>query len=223
MLSLGGGLRILTNGIASDNTKNIKKSTAEKSTSSVAEPTTGVPKITVQTVEDKADKSEKAESEETKTEAKTNKNKSKSEKTAKKTATVPLTLCMPIKGDIQKPYSDDKLIYSNTYSDMRTHEGIDITAEDGATVTAAGNGTIAKITDEPLWGKTVVINHGNGLYTYYSGLKDCPVKAGTEVKMGKIIGTVGVAPSECLDKSHLHFGVMKAGKWVSPLKELGLE
>ena len=133
-----------------------------------------------------------------------------------------LTFGMPIKGNIIKAFSTDNLIYSKTYGDMRAHTGIDILAEEGSSVKAAAKGTVENITDDPLLGKTVIIKHSEGIYSYYCGLNDVAVKKGDEVSMSKIVGTVGEIPSECLDESHLHFALKDKDGWLSPLEVMGL-
>ncbi len=135
----------------------------------------------------------------------------------------PLTFAMPIKGNIIKQFSNDTLLYSKTHGDMRVHCGIDIAAETGAKVKASGNGTVEEVVDDKINGKTVVINHGDNIKSYYCGLNDASVKKGDKVTMSKVIGTVGEMPAECLDDSHLHFAICRDGNWVSPLQAMGLE
>lgn len=134
-----------------------------------------------------------------------------------------LTYAMPIKADIIKPFSKDKLIYSETYGDMRAHDGIDIVAEEGTTVKACAEGTVSEIKDDSIWGNTVIIEHQDGVFSYYCGLNDVSVKKGDEVTMSNIVGTVGEVPCECLDSSHLHFAMKNKDGWVSPLKIMGLQ
>lgn len=144
--------------------------------------------------------------------------KSKTEKSA---GASPIVYSLPIKGTVQKDFSRDNLIYSKTYGDMRAHNGIDIVAKVGDVVKASADGKVTKSETDTLMGKTVTIEHGGGIVTYYSGLKDVSVKVGDKVKMGKVIGTVGEIPSEILDNSHLHFAATENGKWISPLELTG--
>lgn len=134
-----------------------------------------------------------------------------------------LTYAMPIKANIIKPFSKDSLIYSETYGDMRTHDGIDIVAEEGTTVKPCADGTVSEVKEDSLWGNTVVIEHQDGNFSYYCGLNDVTVKEGEEVTMSKIVGTVGEVPCECLDTSHLHFAIKDKDGWLSPLEVMGLQ
>lgn len=135
----------------------------------------------------------------------------------KQTAATPVSFALPIKGNIQKDYSADRLIYSKTYGDMRAHTGIDIVAKEGSVVKAAGDGKVTEIKDDPILGKTVVIEHSGKIKSYYCGLKDISIKKGDQIKLGRIIGTLGETPFEALDESHLHFAMKKSDEWISPL------
>lgn len=148
----------------------------------------------------------------------------KSEENATEAATAKiLTYALPIKANIIKPFSKDNLIYSETYGDMRAHDGIDIVAEEGTTIKACAEGTVSEIKKDSLWGNTVVIEHKDGKFSYYCGLNDVSVKEGETVTMSSIIGTVGEVPCECLDTTHLHFGIKDENGWLSPLEVLGLQ
>lgn len=138
-------------------------------------------------------------------------------------ATKVLTFAMPIRANIIKQFSTDGLIYSKTYGDMRAHTGIDIVAEEGATVKSSAEGTVKEIKDDSLWGNTVIIEHGDGILSYYCGLNDVTVKVGDEVTMSSIVGTVGEVPCECLDEMHLHFAIKDDSGWLSPLEVMGLQ
>ena len=130
---------------------------------------------------------------------------------------------MPIKGNVSKSYSTNSLIYSKTYDDMRTHNGIDILAETGTVVKPIAKGSVKDVYEDLLLGNTVVIDHGDQVYSYYSGLNDVSVKKGDDVSATKVIGTVGEVPSECLDAPHLHLMIKKGNEYQSPLKFMGLE
>ncbi len=130
-------------------------------------------------------------------------------------------ITMPFSGSIGKNFSDKTLQYSKTYGDMRLHLGIDLQAEEGTKVVAMAKGTVEKVTDDALYGKTVVINHF-GYSVHYSGLKNITVTEGESVESGVKVGEIGVVPCEREDKSHIHFTAMKDGKYVSPTELLAL-
>lgn len=124
----------------------------------------------------------------------------------------------PVDGRLLKGFAMDCLIYSKTLGQWMTHPGVDAAAPKGSEVRSVDDGTVAKVYDDDMLGTTVVIDHGGGLETVYSGLKkDPPVKEGDAVKARDLIGYVGdTAISECADESHLHFEVHKDGRPVDP-------
>ena len=129
------------------------------------------------------------------------------------------SMSMPVEnGDISKPHSDTELYYSKTMDDWRLHKGIDIDVPIGATVSATAKGVVSECYTDTAYGVTVVIDHGNGLYSKYSNLaSDKMVKTGQTVEPGTAIGVVGdTAEFEVADKAHLHFEVIKNGVCVNP-------
>lgn len=128
------------------------------------------------------------------------------------------TIKPPIEdGKVIKNFSHENPLYSKTMGDWRVHNGIDIAASDGSTVTAITSGTVKKVYNDQLLGYTVEISHVNGITVYYSGLSPTTsVKEGDTVEPGTIIGAVYTVPSEILDEPHLHLGATKDGKWIDP-------
>lgn len=128
----------------------------------------------------------------------------------------------PVFGEISFDYSEDKLVYSKTLEEWRTHRGTDITAERGAQVKAVADGVISEIKTDPLFGITILIDHQNGLKTLYSNLaSDEMVAPNQKVKRGDVIGAVGSTSTiEAAEQSHLHFEVWKQNKVVNPDKYL---
>ena len=131
---------------------------------------------------------------------------------------------MPINGTIIKGYDDTTLQYSATYSDMRIHLGLDIKAEADSDVVAVGAGTVTKIYDDNLLGRTIEIDHGNSITVKYCGLSDnITVSVGDVVTMEQKLATLSGVPSECADDMHLHIEVTKNGKSADPVKTLNLK
>lgn len=149
--------------------------------------------------------------------------KSTEKSTETTTSIVANHFVMPLGGTIKKEFSNENLQYSETYGDWRIHNGIDIAAKKGTEVCSAGKGKVKKVYDDDALGKTVVIDHGNGIECYYCGVKSVNVTKGDIVEIGQKIGVVGSIPSEVADETHLHFMVLKDGKEVDPIKELELK
>lgn len=124
----------------------------------------------------------------------------------------------PVNGEIENGYSVDTPVYNRTMADWRTHDGVDIAAETGTQVKSTANGTVESISDDGMYGTTVVINHGGGLCSSYSNLAETPtVSVGETVSAGQVIGSVGTtALCEIGEPAHLHFAMSLNGASVDP-------
>lgn len=133
-------------------------------------------------------------------------------------AEAPRLVVSPLKGDVLTAFSVDKLVYSETLDDWRTHDGMDISAKAGTPVLSASAGTVAAITADPLMGTCVVIDHAGGYQTTYASLQERPnVEVGERVSAGQTVGAVGTtASAEAAQGPHLHFSVTKDGDAVNP-------
>lgn len=127
----------------------------------------------------------------------------------------PLAFKIPVKGEITKDFSDGKMVYSEVTNDFRTHNGIDITADENADVYAAAYGTVISVKDDVFWGETITIDHGGGLQSRYCGLSECLVSEGDTADNKFVIGKVGKT-AKMERGMHLHFEVIKDGKYIDP-------
>ena len=131
----------------------------------------------------------------------------------------------PLDGTTVTVFSMTELLYDTTMADWRTHDGIDVQAEEGAAVKTAAGGTVQSVTDDELMGTTVVIDHEGGYSTRYSSLqKDVPVTAGQQVVAGEVIGRVGTtSAAESQMGPPLHFSVSRDGAVIDPRDYVGSE
>ncbi len=129
-----------------------------------------------------------------------------------------LNFIAPASGEILKDFAEDTLIYSNTLEEWTTHLGIDIKADKTSIVVASETGRVESIKNDPRYGLTITIDHGNNYKTIYSNLLTTEfVQIGENVEKGQTIATVGdTASFEILDEPHLHFEMYKDGKSVNP-------
>ena len=127
---------------------------------------------------------------------------------------------MPISaGSVYKGFSDTTLQYSNTYDDYRLHAAVDITSEESKTVTSCGEGIVTDIVNDPLYGWSVTIDHGNGIIAKYCGFNEkLRVKVGSIVSSTTPLGEIGIVPCESLDAPHIHLEFTKNNKPVSPIE-----
>lgn len=123
----------------------------------------------------------------------------------------------PVGGNMLKAFSDEELVYSKTFGDLRLHIGLDLECEKGSAVGACGNGVVVAVINDPMLGKYVEIDHGNGIVARYCGLADkVSVKEGNIVSAGTKLGLIGEVPNECADDTHLHLEFYKDEIPVNP-------
>lgn len=95
------------------------------------------------------------------------------------------------------------------------HLGADLDADEGTSVYAINDGVVNLAENFTNYGKTIVVDHGVGIFSFYLHLSKFDVKAGDKVKRGQVIAKSGntgysIAP-------HLHFSVRIRNASVDPL------
>jgi murein DD-endopeptidase MepM/ murein hydrolase activator NlpD len=106
--------------------------------------------------------------------------------------------------------------YAGRDIDKATHLGFDLASLQGAAVPAADGGTVTFAGPLGIYGNTVIIDHGLGLYTLYGHLRQIDVKAGATVERGQTIGLTG--DTGLAGGDHLHFSTMIGGVHVNPIE-----
>ncbi|MBD1847438.1 M23 family metallopeptidase [Cyanobacteria bacterium FACHB-63] len=101
-----------------------------------------------------------------------------------------------------------------------SHAGLDFAVPMGTPIKAADGGTVefAGRADPDGYGTLIIIDHGNGLKTYYGHPSQISVKTGQKVAQGETIGGVGAEGRST--GPHLHFEVRKNGTPVDPMPYL---
>ena len=136
-------------------------------------------------------------------------------------------LSAPILGAISRGHDLSLPVYSPTLDEYRVHGGIDIASTLGAKVGAAADGTVSEITEDPLLGVSVTVEHKGGLKTVYRNLAPelaSGLEVGSIVVRGQTLGYVGeTALVECADEPHLHLEVLLDGVSVDPLDYIAEE
>ena len=132
------------------------------------------------------------------------------------------TIVYPTSKDIIKDFSGENPVFSKTLKDWRTHEGIDLAAEQGSKIKSITNGKVKEIYNDPLYGTTMVVEHEGGFVAYYSGLGETTlVNANDTVEAGQEIASINDSPCEAADGYHLHLAIKKDGKFINPKEILG--
>lgn len=94
------------------------------------------------------------------------------------------------------------------------HTGIDFSVPAGTRVVAANAGLVALAEEHFFGGRSLVLDHGDGLYTMYFHLQDSLVKPGQQVAQGDVIGLVGSTGRAT--GPHLHWGARLHGARINP-------
>lgn len=108
---------------------------------------------------------------------------------------------LPVRGRLTTEFGESR--YVNGSPTSYRHLGLDIAAPAGTEVDAVNRGKVVMACSLKLTGNTVMIDHGEGLFSVYHHLKSYSVKAGEIVKRGQKIGEVGSTGFST--GPHLHF------------------
>lgn len=133
---------------------------------------------------------------------------------------------IPVAGTVSKDFEIDIPVYSLTMNDYRAHTGVDIAAPVGCEVISASSGTVCKVWSDPLMGKCVTLDHGDGIYTTYMNMAEelsPDISVGARVSMGQTLGAVGeTSLIEIAEEPHLHLEMKVNGAYVDPLEYMGV-
>ena len=94
------------------------------------------------------------------------------------------------------------------------HSGLDIAVPTGTPVKASADGVITIVGDYFFNGKTVFVDHGQGMISMYCHLSEIDVKKGQTVKRGEVVGKVGATGRAT--GPHLHWNVSLNDARVDP-------
>jgi len=98
------------------------------------------------------------------------------------------------------------------------HAGIDIAAPRGTPIVAAASGVVTHSGWMSGYGKTVVVQHGNGVSTLYGHNSSLLVGAGATVSRGQIIARMGSTGRST--GNHCHFEIRHGGRPTNPMRGL---
>lgn len=119
---------------------------------------------------------------------------------------------LPVNGKVTTEYGEQR--YINDKKTSYAHAGIDIAAPTGTNVKASNSGNVTLSRDLALTGKTIIIDHGQGLFSFYQHLDELFVDADVFVDRGEVIGTVGSTGRST--GAHLHFAISFHNKYIEP-------
>lgn len=123
----------------------------------------------------------------------------------------------PVEGEVISAFGLRRILNGIPKS---SHNGIDFRAAAGTPIKAMAKGEVALADDLYYTGKTVILDHGGGLFSLYAHLQSLSVKPGTLVNTGKVIGTVGSTGRST--GPHLHMGARLGNARINPLALIAL-
>ncbi len=118
------------------------------------------------------------------------------------------TFARPAEGRITSPFGTYRTF--STGGEER-HLGVDIANKEGSPVRAANRGEVMLAEDLIVRGKTVIVDHGRGVFSIYNHLSAVAVEPGQPVEKGQVIGYMG--STGLATGPHLHWE-MRVFKWV---------
>lgn len=95
------------------------------------------------------------------------------------------------------------------------HSGLDIAAPAGTPVKVTSQGKVVDADNYFFTGNTVIVDHGQGVFSLYAHLSEINVKKGEKIKQGDIIGKVGQTGR--VTGPHLHWSMVMNETLVDPL------
>lgn len=123
------------------------------------------------------------------------------------------TLQWPTNGQISSPFG-----YRSIFGGSSFHSGMDIANHYGTSICAADSGIVTYVGYKGSYGNLIIIDHGNGMETYYSHSSSTNVSVGQGVSKGEYIAAMGATGRAT--GNHCHFEVHVNGEAVNPASYL---
>ena len=119
-----------------------------------------------------------------------------------------ISLIKPVSGIITSRFAASSRIRSSS------HTGLDIATSSGTPIKAAASGTVSFSGRKGSYGKMIVINHANGVQTYYAHCSALYASVGQTVTQGQKIAAVGSTGNST--GPHLHLEIRVNGVAYNP-------
>lgn len=119
-----------------------------------------------------------------------------------------MQLSIPVTGTISSRFG------SRSASRSTIHTGLDISAPNGTGIRPISAGTVTYAAYKGSYGNLIIIDHGNGVQSYYAHCSALYVSIGQSVDTGTTIGAVGSTGNST--GPHLHLEIRIGGSPVNP-------
>lgn len=107
-------------------------------------------------------------------------------------------------------------VYEGVEIDQQDHMGVDLASLANSPVPAANAGVVAAAGFIGIYGQTVILDHGFGLFSMYSHLSQITVKPGDRLAKNEVLGYTGM--SGLAGGDHLHFSILVHSTFVDPVE-----
>jgi murein DD-endopeptidase MepM/ murein hydrolase activator NlpD len=125
----------------------------------------------------------------------------------------------PVSGAVIGPFGTHRL--RNSTIDAGFHKGLDLRAAENTPVKASNAGVVVLASSFHIHGRTVLVDHGQGVMTIYLHMKSFAVHPGQKVAKGESLGRVG--STGLSTAPHVHWGVYVHGVPVDPQQWIDTE
>lgn len=125
---------------------------------------------------------------------------------------------LPLENDISTQFGLKRVINKKKNS---RHRGMDIRGKRGEEVRASNRGRVVLAEELFFGGKTVILDHGQGIYSIYMHLSEFKVNPDALVSKGEVVGLVGATGRAT--GPHLHYGLKILNTNTNPLSLIRLE
>ena len=100
--------------------------------------------------------------------------------------------------------------------DFQLHLGYDLSSTSRIPVPASNDGVVVFADDLGIYGRTVILDHGLGLFSLYGHLSEITVEKGKPVAQGDKLGRSG--DTGLAGGDHLHYSMMLSGVFIDPIE-----
>jgi len=138
-------------------------------------------------------------------------------RTSTKKSHISKEFIVPMKSKITSDFGKAR-VYNNSLKGY--HSGTDFRAKIGTPIIASNDGVVVLAKDRFYSGNSVIIDHGQGIYSCYYHMSRFDVKKGSIVERGDSLGLSG--DSGRVTGPHLHFSFRVGGEQVDPLQLIKL-
>ena len=107
-------------------------------------------------------------------------------------------------------------LYNNAEIDQQVHLGVDLASTKQAEIKAANRGNVIFADYLGIYGSTIILDHGQGIFSLYSHMSQIGVAVDEMAEKGSVIGLSGKTGMAGGD--HLHFSVLVNGIFVTPME-----